>query len=297
MEFNQIRYFLAVAETLNFTRAAETCAVSQPALSKAIRKLEDTLGADLLDRDSQGVALTDFGRTMLVHFEHIESVRRKARDAAKLATKTTVERLNVGVMCTIGPHRFNQFLKDFYLGHPLIELTLHDVPSSAIPDLLLSGGLDCVFCARDDKEDSRFQVVNLFEEKLVVAFAENHRFNDFEDVSLAEVSKEVYLDRLHCEFRVDFFNITRARGLDLKVALRSEREDWILELIHSGLGVSIIPESSVIMDTLTYRPVSDLKNLRKLELMTASNVMVSPVLVAFMDAAREFDWRSGGGIN
>ena len=291
MEFNQIRYFLAVAETLNFTKAAEVCAVTQPALSKAIRKLEESLGSNLLNRDSQHVALTDFGRTMLVHFEHIDSVRRKARDAAKIAAEATIERLDVGVMCTIGPHRFSPFLKGFYANHPFIELILHDVPFSAIPDLLLSGGLDCGFCAHEDKQDPRFHSLSLFEERLVVAFSKSHRFNDFQEVSLAEVSKEVYLDRLHCEFRVDFFKFTRERGLDLKVAIRSEREDWILELIHGGLGVCILPESSVILNTLAYRPVSDLKNLRRLELMMAANVVASPALTKFMDATQKFNWK------
>ncbi len=139
MEFTQIRYFLAIAETLNFTSAARACAVSQPALSKAIRKLEADLGADLFDRDSQQVELTDFGRTMRIHFERIDDNLRKARGAANAAVKTTVERLNIGVMCTIGPHRFSRFLGVFCAGHPDIEVTLHDVIATVIPELLLSG--------------------------------------------------------------------------------------------------------------------------------------------------------------
>ena len=290
MELTQIRYFLAVAETLNFTSAARTCAVSQPALSKAIRKLEGDLGAELFDRNSQQVELTDFGRTMQVHFERIEDNRRKALDAARASARARIERLNIGVMCTIGPHRFCRFLEAFRADHPCIEVTLHDVTYSVIPELLLSGGLDGVFCARAAQHDRRFQKVDLFEEKMVVAFAHGHRFSELVSVPLAEIAEEAYLDRLHCEFRDDFFNFTRASGLELRVAVRSEREDWILELLRNGVGVSVMPASSVNLTTVAHRPIDDLTTLRNLELVMTVSATVSPALTAFRDAARAFEW-------
>lgn len=290
MQLSQIRYFLAVAETLNFTSAAKACAVSQPALSKAIHNLEADLGAELFDRSSQPVKLTAFGRTMRIHFERIEDNLRKARDAANVAAKAAVEMLNVGVMCTIGPRRFSRFLAVFRAGHPCIEVTLHDVTRSVILELLLSSSLDCVFCAHAGKNDRRFQAVDLFEEKMVVAFADGHRFSDLEAVPLAEIATEPYLDRLHCEFRDDFLNFTKASGLELNVALSSEREDWILELVHNGLGVSVMPASSVILNTMAHRPISDLPNMRKLELVMTANAPMSPALTAFRDAAQTFDW-------
>lgn len=290
MNFNQIRYFLAVADTLNFTSAAETCAVSQPALSKAIRNLELDLGADLFDRSAQRVALTDFGQTMRVHFERIDDNRQKALDAAKAAAKASIERLDVGVMCTIGPRRFSRFLEVVRQDHPHIEVTLHDVTSTVIPGLLLGGSLDCVFCARGAEHDQRFEAIRLFEEGMVVAFADGHRFGDVAAVTLAEVAAEPYLDRLHCEFRDDFLSFTKGSGLVLDVVLRSEREDWILELLRNGLGVSVVPASSVILNTIDHRPINDLPNLRELELVMTVNATVSSALTTFRDAAVAFDW-------
>jgi DNA-binding transcriptional LysR family regulator len=290
MDLNQIRYFLAVADTLNFTEAADKCAVSQPALSKAVRKLEDALGAELFERTSQQVRLTEFGITMRVHFERIDENHRKALDAARASSQRQIQRLDVGVMCTIGPSRFSGFIADFRNTHSLIELTLHDVVPAVIPELLLSGSLDCVFCARAQNHDPRFQAVDLFDEGLVVAFAHGHRFGELNSVSLAEIAGEPYLDRLHCEFRDDFFSFTRASGLVLNVAVRSEREDWILELIHGGLGVCVMPASTPLLDTVSHRPVGDLQNLRKLELVMTKSATVSPALSAFRDAAQAFDW-------
>lgn len=290
MNFNQIRYFLAVADTLNFTSAADSCAVSQPALSKAIQNLEASLGADLFSRTAQHVELTEFGHTMRVHFERIEDNRRRALEAAKFAARESIERLNVGVMCTIGPGRFSRFLEQLRDDHPQIEITLHDVTASVIPELLLSGALDCVFCARAAKLDQRFQAVDLFDENMVVAFAGNHRFAALDSVPLAEIARERYLDRLHCEFRDDFLDFTKGRGLKLNVALRSERDDWILEMLSRGFGVSVMAANSVILNTIEHRPISDLTNLRTLELVMTVDATMSPTLTAFRDAAAEFDW-------
>lgn len=290
MELSQIRYFLAVAETLNFTSAAKDCAISQPALSKAINKLEGTLGAKLLDRSSQQVRLTEFGRTMRIHFERIEENRCRAINAARIATQNTIKRLNVGVMCTIGPRRFSQFLGAFYADHPGVEIILHDVIIEVIPELLLSGGLDCVICFRANKYDLRFQAVDLFEEDMVVVFARGHHFDDLAEVSLKEVAASPYLDRLHCEFRDEFLALTRASGLELDVAFRSEREDWILELIQNGHGISVMPKSSAILNNLACRSISNLTSRRKLELVMAKSATVSSTLVAFRDFAQMFDW-------
>lgn len=290
MELSQIRYFLAVAETLNFSAAAKTCAVSQPALSKAISKLEDSLGARLFDRNTQQVQLTEFGRTMRIHFERIEENRRKALDAAKVASVSGMEKLDVGVMCTIGPHRFSTFLKAFCTNHPYIEIILHDVTAGAISELLLSGSLDCVFCARAAQHDQRFQVVSLFEENMVVAFADNHHFNQRGKVTLSDVALNSYLDRLHCEFRDDFLALTKASGITLDVKFRSQREDWILALVESGAGVSVMPQSSALLNNVAYRNISDLAAIRKLELVMTESATVSPALKAFHDAAQDFDW-------
>lgn len=291
MNFNQIRYFLTVADTLNFTSAANACAVSQPALSKAIRNLEETLGADLFDRSTQQVALTEFSRTMRVHFERIEEIRRKALEAAKIATTKSIEPPDVGVMCTVGPARFSRFLESIRHEHPHIGVTLHDVTPAIIPELLLSGGLDCVICARAAKHDQRFKVLDLFQEKMVVAFAPGHRFAEHDTVPLSEIVKEPYLDRLHCEYRDDFMAYTKGSGLTLDVVLRSEREDWIRELLTLGLGVCVLPASSAASPAIDHRPIRDEITLRSLELVMTADAAMAPVLSDFCDAAANFDWR------
>lgn len=290
MDFYQIRYFLAVAETLNFTSAAHNCAVSQPALSKAIRKLEDSLGADLFDRKCQQVKLTGFGHTMRVHFEHIEDIRRRTLDAAKVAANNVEDSLDIGVMCTVGPHRFSHFLNSFCTNHPDIGLTLHDVPVSVIPELLLSGSLDCFFCVRENRHDQRFEKFELFDDEMIVAFSPQHRFDALKEITLADMAEEAYFDRLFCEFRDDFLSHSKASGLDLNVVLRSEREDWIFALIRAGQGISVMSKSSALQQGLSYRPVHGLKSRRTIELVMTTRTSPSPAQSTFKEAIKTFDW-------
>ena len=290
MQFRQIRFFLSVAKHLNFTTAADECAVSQPALSKAIQKLEEDLGQTLLERNSQQVRLTDFGRIMHTHFESIEGNVRRARSAAIDAANSDVSRLNVGVMCTIGPRRFAPFLDRVRIDHPDTEINLHDVLPGVIPELLITGALDAVFCARTTKHDQRFLAVDLFSERMCVAFAAGHRFTDFETVPLAEIAKETYLDRLNCEFRDEFLDFTKSSGLNLNVVVRSEREDWILELVAQGSGVCVLPSSSAGASLVAHRPIADMERVRNLELVMLADAHHSASKRALLEAAQSFAW-------
>jgi LysR family hydrogen peroxide-inducible transcriptional activator len=290
MNFTQIKYFLAVAETLNFTRAAEFIAVSQPALSKAIRKLEEDLGADLLDRTSQQVSLTSFGHRMRAHFEKIDENLRRARLDARSAAGLAHEELNVGILCTVGPGRLGPFLHQFRLTHPGVEIILHDVVPDNAADLLLAGALDVVFCAQEARHDPRFQAANLYADQMVVIFPAGHDFANQNAVTLAEIAGQPYLDRLHCEFREGFFEATKASGLQLDVAMRSEREDWITALIDEGAGVSVMSEDTALLCGVQYRPLQGMTATRRMEIITAASRPPAGMLAAFWDAATEYEW-------
>src|SRR5215831_10592128 len=113
MEMHQIRYFLAVCETLNFTRAAERCHVTQPALTRAIQKLEEEVGGQLLRRERNSTHLTDLGRLVRPHLQQVLSDSQAAMTTARSFLTTDGGSLRLGVMCTIGPVRFVGFLAGF----------------------------------------------------------------------------------------------------------------------------------------------------------------------------------------
>ena len=103
MEMQQVRYFVALARTLNFTRAAEQCNVSQPALTRAIQQLEHEFGGPLFHRERSNTHLSDLGLMMLPYLEGVEASARTAKQVASEARKLENVTMTLGAMCTIGP--------------------------------------------------------------------------------------------------------------------------------------------------------------------------------------------------
>lgn len=292
MDFNQVRYFLALADTLNFTRAAERCYVTQPALTQGIKRLENELGGELIRRDGRYTELTDLGRALRSHFEQINRTRHLVRMTAKAVISGDIAELNIGVMCTIGPRVLAGMLDAFQMSHPMTSIVLHDVAPPAIENLLLTGGLDAVFCARHGSAHSRLRYIELFEEPMVVAFPAGHEFSDYEGVTLMDIVKQRYVERLHCEFREETHEFSREHELDLDVAFKSEREDWIQSLIRDGVGVSMIPKYSLLQPELDHRPIVDPPLTRKVELAIVDDADASPALNRLIEETTFYDWPS-----
>ena len=297
MEFHQIRYFLMAAENLNFTRAAEQCHVSQPALTRAIQKLEEELGGDLFIRDGRAVLLSPLGGLMREHFQRIHATQEMARAAAKNFLDEGSSELNVGIMCTIGPDVLSAFLNDFRKRHRDALLILHDIEPKAVPELLLTGVLDCAFIAlHDDQGFKDISVKALFEEDMIVAFADGHRFAAQQEVTLYDVAEESYVDRLNCEIRQPFYEFMDQNDLSLRVACSSQREDWIQELVARGVGVSVMPRHSIITRRLDWRKLSGpLSNCRKIMVAQATGLTSEPLANAFFSDATAFHWQAALG--
>ena len=142
MEMHQIRYFLAVADCLNFTRAAEVCNVTQPALTRAVQKLEEELGGLLFRRERKYSHMTDLGHLVRPQLEAILAQSEQAKTTAKSFLQLKDAPLKLGVMCTIGPMRFIGFLATFGRDHPGIEVSLMELVPQRLADLLMAGELD-----------------------------------------------------------------------------------------------------------------------------------------------------------
>ena len=284
MELQQIRYFLAAAESLNFTRAAKLCGVSQPALTQAIQKLEEDLGGSLFQRERNHTHLTELGRVMRDRLSAVSDQASAAKEAARRLLRFERATLNLGVMCTIGAARLVNFMARFKHEQPGVEINLFDIKLPESVDDLLSGGLDVALLGLPTKVHERFDTTLLYSERLVVIFPPEHRFSRFKEVPLMEFAGERYLDRLDCEFRPVWFDALRDGAIEIQVPYRSEREDWIQYMVRAGLGVAIVPEFSVCVDVLDYRPITDPVIERTVEVVTVAGRLRSPALSAFMES-------------
>jgi len=296
MELYQVRYFLAVARTLHFTQAAEEAGVSQPALTKAVKKLEEDLGAALFLREGRQVLLTDFGRVMREKLERVVAAREEAEEAARQFLKPAKLRLSAGIMCTIGPRPLVGFLDRFRLEHPDIELHLHDVTAANAVEKLSAGEVDCAILAcPGGRLPPPLKGKRLYRERMMVAFSSDHRFNTLREVPLKALDGERYIDRLHCEFRSAFLDDIEEQNVRLSFPYASEREDWIQGMIASGMGICLLPEFSVLQADLHRRPVVDPKLQRSIELAYLPGRAGAPGVKALLELAARQVWPVEGG--
>ncbi|MDX1540805.1 MAG: LysR family transcriptional regulator [Geminicoccaceae bacterium] len=296
MEMHQIRYFLAVCETLNFTRAAERCNVTQPALTRAVQKLEEEFGGLLFRRERHLSHLTDLGRLMRPKLEQIWQETEAAKSTARSFLKLDDAELIVGVMCTIGPLRGIGFLNDFQHAHPGIGLTLREGVPSMLAGLLREGALDVAIMAQAEPFEERFDVHPLYRERFVVAFPPGHRFAAQNGVRVADIRDESYLSRVNCEYRDHLGALCAEHGFSPRYAYRSEREDWIQIMVAAGMGICFIPEFSVTTPGVVARPVVDPEVVREVSLVSVAGRRFSPAVARFVRAIRSYPWPTPAGL-
>ena len=290
MELHQIRYFLALCDTLNFTRAAEHCNVTQPALSRAIRSLEQEVGGLLFRRERGLTHLTDLGRLVRPRLEQAMREMEAVREAAKSFLNVEQASLRLGIMCTIGPLRFAGFLSQFRTENPGIELALIEGVPEALSNLLEAGDIDVAVMGTADAFPERFNLQPLYSERYVLAFCAGHRFARLNAVPLRELDNEPYLWRINCEHSDHFRDVGKACGVRWRTVYSSEREDWIQIMVGAGLGVTLIPEFSAVLGGVQTRPVIDPPVEREVALVTVSGRRFSPAVARFVAAVKAYRW-------
>src|SRR3954471_4706663 len=290
MEMHQVRYFLAVADTLNFTRAAEQCHVSQPALTRAIQQLEEELGGLLLRRERKLTHLTDFGKLIEPHLRQMLTDAEAAKSTARKFLSLQQAQIRLGVMCTIGPARFMGFLAGFRTANPGCELTLIEGVPSGLSRMLMEGELDLAVMAQPEPFGERLDVWPLDRERVGISFPTGHRLETQNRVRITDVAEETYLRRINCEYRDYLADRLSEQGLAVRVGFQSEREDWIQMMVAAGFGVCFLPEFSPTIPGLRTQPVSEPEVAREVSLVSMAGRRFSPAVLAFTRAIRAYDW-------
>jgi DNA-binding transcriptional LysR family regulator len=290
MEMHEVRYFLAVCDTLNFTRAAERCNVSQPSLTRAIQKLEAEFGGLLFRRERAATHLTDLGHLVRPQLEQIASDAEAVKTTASSFLKMKDAPLSLGIMCTIGPLRCIGFLSRFQKDHPGIELMMMEDTPVRLVELLHEGKIDVAISAQPDPFPERFDAHPLYREHFVVAFPPGHRFEKMNAVRVADVGGESYLSRINCEYYDQLSEICERCNAPLKNAYRSEREDWIQTMVMAGMGICFLPEFSPSMPGLHTRRLIEPEVVREVSLVTVSGRRFSPAVSTFVRALKAYKW-------
>ena len=289
MEMHQVRYFLAVCEAQNFTRAAENCNVAQPSLTKAIKKLEEEFGGSLFHRERNHTILTELGRRIKPHIEMISEASGAAQqDAAGYFNDETVK-IRLGVMSTIAPTRMIGFLSRLRNEIHGLEMELREASGKELIKAMADGELDVSLMAMPSLPDT-LHSIPLYSERYMIAFPTGHAFQRRNAVNVEELKGLDYLQRVHCEFIEHYEEMGEAKPLGVEVRYSSEREDWVQAMIVAGLGCSIMPEHLPMLDGIGTRPLREPKVSRTVSLVTVAGRRHSPALAGMIRVAQRHAW-------
>lgn len=290
MDIHHIRYFLAVCDTLNFTRAAEQCNVTQPALSRAIQQLEQEIGGLLFRRERNLTHLTDLGALLKPRFQEVVNNLTAVRMDADRFLTLEDSALTVGVMCTIGPTRFTGLMASYRVNHPGVQIKLVEGVPSGLVERLEAGELDIAIMSASDGFPERFDIEPLYREQFMLAFPTGHRFETMNAVPLSAVEGEPYLRRLNCEYRDYLAGLCEEHGFNVSLSYESEREDWIQNMVAAGLGICFIPEFSAVVPGIHTRPVVTPEVWRDVCLVSVAGRRFSPAVTSFVRAVKGYSW-------
>jgi DNA-binding transcriptional LysR family regulator len=287
MELRQIRYFIAVAETGSFTKAAQRTAVSQPALSASIAKLEAEYQVKLLDRRRSRAVPTAAGQRLLERAAAIllacNSVRAQVRSAEGS------QALRVGVLRTLATQPICRLIKIFSRMRPDVTFVLCDGTKESLLTKLADHRLDAVI-GRIDESDPRFASSTLFKEKFILAVATDHRFGRENAVKLGHIDGEPFVARTGCEIYQQTTKLLADLGINLRFAYKTDQDYRALSLVSAGVGIAIIPE---LFDAIGISKVdiSDFDFSRNMGVYWNSDTE-SEHLEKFLLVASAHDWHS-----
>lgn len=260
MELRQLKYFVAVAEERNFTRAAARVHVSQSGVSAQIRQLERELGVALFDRSTRTVTLTTAGKAALEHARAALAATTAIESAVSDVTELLRGHLTIGMVigCTLTP--LFDALATFHRAHPGVEISLWEDNSDRLVDGVRAGALDLALVGTTETTPHDLDSFTIISEPLVAAVPISHPLTKRRRVALSDLAEHP----LACMppgtgLRTVFDRACAARGLEPAIALEASAADALAELAARGLAVAILSESMATRyrDRLTAIPLHD----------------------------------------
>lgn len=242
MELHQLRYFLAVARTKNFSRAAEQCHVAQPSLSQQIMKLEDELGERLFERTKREVSLTPAGDLLRVHAERVLQEVELARDGVREFRGLVRGRVVLGVLPTVAPYFLPQRLRAFSSRFPAVEVVVHEDTTDQLAAAVLAKEVDLALVSLP-VERVGLAAEEFFDEKLLVALPDGHALAKRPRLTFDDLEREAFIlmKEGHC-LSGQALQFCRINGFAPQISFRSAQIETVLAFVAKGWGVSVVPE-------------------------------------------------------
>ena len=241
MELHQLRYFLAIVKTGNFSRAAASCHVSQPSLSQQILKLEAELNEKLFERHRREARLTQAGALFRQRAENalheLQEARREVRDAAGHPRGE----VHLAALPTIAPYLLPRILRGFSRRAPSVELIVHEETTDRALHALASRELDLAVVSLPIN-DGRVEARSLFREELLLVLPRAHPLARRRGLQVADLQPEnfIFMADTHC-LGAQTLQFCYAHGFAPRISCRSAQIETVQALVAAGVGISMVP--------------------------------------------------------
>jgi DNA-binding transcriptional LysR family regulator len=299
MELRHLRSFLAVADALSFTKAAEQLRIAQPALSRQVQGLEEEIGVDLLKRSPRGVTLTAEGKLFL---EEARDVLQRADESVKKVqalARGEYGELHIGYAPTPTVEIFPPALAAFQKAIPGVKVLLHDMSSDEIVDGLRNGGLQLAVTpwpAGEHHPDVEFESLKTY--PIFAVLSSTHPLARLKTIPLEKFAAEplVMLNRKNYpDAHAVFEKLFRSLGVKPRIALECDSGSSVITAIESGRGVTLSPSvlKMVAGNRLRYRPVAGISEVVPVGIVRAKNGDITPAGEKFCAILRKVSKGAG----
>lgn len=247
MTLKQFRYFEALARHRHFGHAADSCAISQPALSMQIKELEATLGTPLVERGPRDLRLTAFGEIFL---DRVRAILREVDalgDLARASQGRLSGRLRLGVIPTIAPYLLPRIIARLSRAFPAIDLNLRETVTRTLIEELNEGRLDAAIVALPVSEPALAEIA-LFSENFVLVRPAEDEGKPAPDRDMLREMRLLLLEEGHC-FRDQALSFCEMGSTRPRELLDGSSLSTLVQMVGAGIGVTLIPEMAVPVET------------------------------------------------
>jgi LysR family transcriptional regulator, transcription activator of glutamate synthase operon len=297
MELRQIQYFIEVALREHVTEASHALHVAQSAISRQIVNLESELGVPLFIREGRNVKLTPIGRIFLEHMQHAMKVIETARREVEEYIDPDRGTIRIGFPSSLATYMLPNVISAFRKSHPNVKFQLKQASYHQLVDSVVMGEMDMALIGPVPKNNKNIKTDILFVDKIVALLPSNHPLADKPLLNLSQLKDDSFV--LFPDgfiLRDIVVNACGLQGFRPKVSFEGEDIDAIKGLVSAGLGVTLIPEITLV-DNLPRSTVKlsimDQQVTRTVGIITPNERKLLPTVKIFYDFIREFFERVG----
>jgi len=300
MEFSQLETFVTIAREKNFSRAAERMLRTQPAISIAIRRLEEEIGAPLFDRSRRSATLTDAGEALLAYAQRILNLRAEAIGSIKELRQLQRGKVSIGANESTSLYLLPQIILDYRQKYPGIKVEVYRSVSAALPREIIDMNLDFAILSFEPP-DSDLESFPILNDDLVLIMSPKHPLAGRKSITIKELGKESFIaHNVKSPSRVKVIEAFNRFKVPLNIDIELSAIEPIKKFVQLGMGLAFVPRMCVQQEleqgTIATVPIEKFKIQRTLRIVYRRGKTHSYAAEAFLRVVKSFAQGSSKSI-